>query len=51
MLFIFCYYALQSAVDTALADSECYAFTNSDDRMSCFFDKVLLVIWNITDMF
>ncbi|KAL8525184.1 hypothetical protein ACS0TY_014709 [Phlomoides rotata] len=32
----------KSAVDTALADSECYGLEKSDDRMSCFFDKALV---------
>lgn len=32
----------RSAVDTALADSECYGFENSDARMSCFFNKALV---------
>ncbi|KAG6405714.1 hypothetical protein SASPL_133306 [Salvia splendens] len=32
----------ESAVDTALASSECYTLENSDDRMSCFFDKALV---------
>ncbi|KAH6787507.1 Aldolase superfamily protein [Perilla frutescens var. hirtella] len=32
----------RSAVDTALAASECYTIGNSDDRMSCFFDKALV---------
>ncbi|XP_057773580.1 uncharacterized protein LOC130992833 isoform X1 [Salvia miltiorrhiza] len=32
----------KSAVDTALASSECYTLEKSDDRMSCFFDKALV---------
>ncbi|KAG8382400.1 hypothetical protein BUALT_Bualt05G0073400 [Buddleja alternifolia] len=32
----------RSAVDTALADSECYRLEKSNDRMSCFFDKALV---------
>ncbi|KAG6407957.1 hypothetical protein SASPL_130958 [Salvia splendens] len=32
----------KSAVDTALAASECNTFESSDDRMSCFFDKALV---------
>ncbi|KAK6138670.1 hypothetical protein DH2020_027585 [Rehmannia glutinosa] len=32
----------KSAVDTALADSECYSLQKPDDRMSCFFDKALV---------
>ncbi|PIN26675.1 Transaldolase [Handroanthus impetiginosus] len=32
----------RSAVDIALADSECYGFEKSDDRMSCFFNKALV---------
>ncbi|KAL3499528.1 hypothetical protein ACH5RR_038621 [Cinchona calisaya] len=32
----------KSAVDTALADSECYALENSNLRMSCFFNKALV---------
>lgn len=31
----------RSAVDTALAASECYTLEIPDDRMSCFFDKAL----------
>ncbi|KAI3453578.1 hypothetical protein Pfo_010241 [Paulownia fortunei] len=34
----------RSAVDTALADSECYGLEKSDDRMSCFFNKALVNI-------
>ncbi|XP_071919453.1 uncharacterized protein [Coffea arabica] len=34
----------RSAVDTALADSECYGLENSDLRMSCFFNKALVNI-------
>ncbi|KAI5655664.1 hypothetical protein M9H77_32851 [Catharanthus roseus] len=33
---------LCSAVDTALADPECYGLDNSDARMSCFFNKALV---------
>ncbi|KAL1556782.1 transaldolase [Salvia divinorum] len=32
----------KSAVETALAASECYTLENSDDLMSCFFDKALV---------
>ncbi|GAB4857046.1 hypothetical protein Ancab_014957 [Ancistrocladus abbreviatus] len=32
----------KSAVDTALADSECVAIDNSDVRLSCFFNKALV---------
>ncbi|GFQ05039.1 transaldolase [Phtheirospermum japonicum] len=32
----------RSAVDTALAGSECYSLEKADDRMSCFFDKALV---------
>ncbi|KAG6396969.1 hypothetical protein SASPL_143129 [Salvia splendens] len=32
----------RSAVDTALADSECYAFEKSDDRVCCFVNKALV---------
>ncbi|XP_042021224.1 transaldolase-like isoform X1 [Salvia splendens] len=32
----------RSAVDTALADSECYAFEKSDDRISCFVNKAFV---------
>ncbi|XP_057773557.1 uncharacterized protein LOC130992823 isoform X2 [Salvia miltiorrhiza] len=32
----------RSAVDTALADSECYGLEKSDDRLSCFFNKALV---------
>ncbi|KAJ8526802.1 hypothetical protein K7X08_029279 [Anisodus acutangulus] len=31
----------KSAVDRALADSECYGLENSDIQMSCFFNKAL----------
>ncbi|KAK6138684.1 hypothetical protein DH2020_027574 [Rehmannia glutinosa] len=34
--------SIQSAVDTALADSGCYGLGNSDDRMSCFLNKALV---------
>ncbi|KAK4389449.1 Transaldolase [Sesamum angolense] len=30
----------RSAVDTALADTQCYRLENSEDRMSCFVNKV-----------
>ncbi|KAI8032368.1 Transaldolase [Camellia lanceoleosa] len=32
----------QSAVDTVLADSECYGLAGSDVRMSCFVNKALV---------
>ncbi|XP_059657476.1 uncharacterized protein LOC132304011 [Cornus florida] len=32
----------RSAVDTALADSECYGLESSDIQMSCFFNKALV---------
>ncbi|KAL7203758.1 hypothetical protein ACSBR2_016922 [Camellia fascicularis] len=31
-----------SAVDTTLADSECYGLAGSDVRMSCFINKALV---------
>ncbi|XP_051136902.1 uncharacterized protein LOC127255434 [Andrographis paniculata] len=34
----------RSAVDTALADSECYGLEKSDDRLSCFLNKALVNI-------
>ncbi|KAL0395328.1 UNVERIFIED_CONTAM: Transaldolase [Sesamum latifolium] len=34
----------RSAVDTALADTECYGLENSEDRMSCFVNKALVNI-------
>jgi len=34
----------RGAVDTALADSECYGIESSDVRMSCFFNKALVNI-------
>ncbi|KAL3829880.1 hypothetical protein ACJIZ3_018682 [Penstemon smallii] len=34
----------RSAVDNALADSGCYGLENSNDRMSCFFNKALVNI-------
>lgn len=38
---------MQSAVDTALADQECYGLEDKDARMSCFFNKVgLFANWN-----
>lgn len=32
----------RSAVDTALADSECSRLEKTNDRMSCFFNKALV---------
>ncbi|KAG1359294.1 transaldolase-like [Cocos nucifera] len=32
----------KSAIETALADSECYEKENSSERMSCFFNKALV---------
>ncbi|KAL7111393.1 hypothetical protein ACP275_05G084100 [Erythranthe tilingii] len=32
----------RSAIDTALAGSECYNLEQSDDRMTCFFNKALV---------
>ncbi|KAL0324437.1 UNVERIFIED_CONTAM: Transaldolase [Sesamum calycinum] len=34
----------ESAVDTALADTQCYGLENSEDRMSCFVNKALVNI-------
>lgn len=32
----------RNAVETALADSECYGIEHANDRMSCFFNKALV---------
>ncbi|KAL0329595.1 UNVERIFIED_CONTAM: Transaldolase [Sesamum radiatum] len=34
----------RSAVDTALADTQCYGLENSEDRISCFVNKALVNI-------
>ncbi|XP_074558761.1 uncharacterized protein LOC141814715 [Curcuma longa] len=32
----------KSAIETALADSECFGLENSSERLSCFFDRALV---------
>lgn len=34
---------MQNAVDMALSDSQCYGLQGSENRMSCFFNKVGMV--------